>query len=256
MTETPSPLRIVLVRSKASANVGAAARAMKNFGLGELVLVAPRCRLDRQARALASHAGDVLDASREVASLDEALTGTTWAVATSARPRATESLPGLPPDEGLATLPERGGALVFGPEDHGLSNEELDRCQAVIRIPTAAYASINLAQAVNLLAHRWFERTRAAAPPAAPREVADRDQLERMYAQMVALWHLIGFTDENREKATLRLFRGVFDRARMTPRELAALRGLWAQAEWAAERDPDRLPRRSQNPNGSRAEPR
>lgn len=218
---------------------------MRNFGLGELVLVAPRCRLDRQARALASHAGDVLDAAREVATLDEALVGTTWAVATSARTRASESVPDLAPDEGLATLPARGGALVFGPEDHGLSNDDLDRCQAVIRIPTAAYASINLAQAVNLLAYRWFERTRSGAPQVETPEAAERDQLERMYTQLVSLWHLIGFTDEKREQATLRLFRGAFDRARLTVRELAALRGLWAQAAWAAERDPDRLPRRS-----------
>lgn len=256
MDDRPTDLRIVLVRSKSSANVGAAARAMKNFGLHELVLVAPRCRIDRQARALASHAGDVLDGTREVATLDEALVGTRWAVATSARTRASEAMPDLGPDEGLATLATRGGALVFGPEDHGLANEEIERCQAVIRIPTAAYASINLAQAVNLLAYLWFERTRADAPQVNPPEPAKRDQLERMYTQLVSLWHLIGFTDPKRERATLRLFRGFLDRARLSARELAALRGLLAQAEWAAERDPGELPRRAVRDVGERTDSR
>lgn len=245
MTDDAAELRVVLVRSKSSANVGAAARAMKNFGLHELVLVAPRCEVDREARALASHAGDVLDASRVVATLDDALVGTTWAVATTARERASGAVPDLTPDEGLATLPAHGGALVFGPEDHGLSNQELDRCGVAIRIPTAAYASINLAQAVNLLAHRWFERRRAEAPQVAVPEAAEREQMEAMYAQLLSLWHLIGFTDEIREEATLRMFRSIFDRARLDRRELAALRGLWAQAAWAAEREPHRLPRRS-----------
>lgn len=235
-------LRVVLVRPKSSENVGAAARAMKNFGLSELVLVAPRCRIDKSARALASHAGDVLDRAAVAPDLGEALRGVRWAVGTSARPRASETVRDYGPDEGLAMLPDAGGALVFGPEDHGLANEELDRCQALVRIPTAEYASINLAQAVNVLAHRWFElRRRGEAGPDLA-EVADRDQVERMYDDLVGLWHLIGFTDERREVATLRLFRGLFDRAVPTPREVAALRGLISQAAWAAKRDPDRLP--------------
>lgn len=237
-------VRIVLVRPKAPENVGAAARAMKNFGLRELVLVAPRCRVDRAARALASHAGDVLDDARIVGDVDAALAGTRWAVGTSARARASEAVREHAPDEGLATLPDEGGALVFGPEDHGLANDELDRCQALIRIPTAAYASINLAQAVNLLSYRWFATRRGGAPTAHAPEIAERDQMERMYGQLVELWHLIGYTDPQREAATLRLFRGLLDRARPTRRELAALRGLISQAAWAAERDPERLPGR------------
>jgi tRNA/rRNA methyltransferase len=251
--EAPGPsVRIVLVRPKASENVGAAARAMKNFGLRELWLVAPRCRIDRAARALASHAGDVLEAARSVATLDEALADVHWAAGTSARVRASEAVRTHLPDEGLATLPDRGGALVFGPEDHGLANEELDRCQALIRIPTAAYASINLAQAVNLLAHRWFETRAGSGAADPPPDSAPREQMERMYRQLVDLWHTIGYTDAQREEATLRLFRGLLDRARPTPRELAALRGLISQAAWAAERDPGRLPGRASGTGSSR----
>jgi len=249
----PAP-RIVLVRPKKSENVGAAARAMKNFGLNELVLVAPRCRIDAGARALASHAGDVLDAALVVPDLDAALRDVRWAVGASARPRASQAVREFPPDEAIATLPAEGGALVFGPEDHGLANEELDRCQALLRIPTAEYASINLAQAVNILAQRWFT---VQSSGASGRHVvgndraathADRDQMERMFADLVALWHLIGFTDPKREVPTLRMFRGLLDRARPTPREVAALRGLISQAAWAAKRDPDRLPGSHERP--------
>lgn len=247
MRETPPVMapRIVLVRPKHAGNVGAAARAMKNFGLQDLVLVAPRCRVDREAYALASHAGDVLDASRRVDTIDQALDGIVWAVATSANPRASEALPSYGPDDGLATLPPARAALVFGPEDHGLANDELDRCQALVRIPTAPYASINLGQAVNILAQRWFVvagRLDAGASERPPAEPASRDQLERMYEDLRALFRLIGYTDRQREAATVRLFRGLIDRARPNAREVAALRGLASQASWAAKRDPERLP--------------
>jgi len=248
-----SGLRVVLVRPKTSENVGSVARAMKNFGLSDLVLVAPRCKVDKSAYALAAHAGDLLDAVTIVPTLDDALQGVTWAIGTSARARASEAVREYEPDEALGTLPDAGGALVFGPEDHGLANEELDRCQALLRIPTADYASINLAQAVNVVVHRWFERQRAlgegrvreADPVAnpAPRELAERDQVERMYQDLVAMWHEIGFTDEKRETATLRLFRGMLDRAELSKREVAALRGLASQASWAANLPPDRLPK-------------
>lgn len=247
-SSSPSaPPRVVLVRPKHPGNVGAAARAMKNFGLSEMVLVAPRCRIGREAYALASHAGDVLDAARTVEHLTEALAGVTWAIGTSAHVRASDAVPQYGPDDGLATLPREGSALVFGPEDHGLANDELDRCQALIRIPTAPYASINLAQAVNILAQRWYVVAQRPDVHAADRDApppAERDQIERMYEDLRALFRLIGYTDERRETATVRLFRGLIDRARPTAREVAALRGLASQASWAAKRDPERLPGR------------
>lgn len=217
---------------------------MKNFGMHELVLVAPRCRIDREAYALASHADDVLNRATRVETLDEALTGVRWAVATSARARASEAVPEVGPDEGVAFAAEPA-ALVFGPEDHGLANDELDRCQAVVRIPTARYASINLAQAVNLLAQRWF--VVSGAPDAgrtddAEAPVASRDQMERMYEDLRVLFRLIGYTDRRRETSAVRLFRGLLDRARPSAREVAALRGLASQASWAAKHDPERLP--------------
>lgn len=235
-------MRIVLVRPKNPENVGAAARAMKNFGHAELWLVAPRCRRDRRAYALASHAGDVLDAAREVDDLDAALAGTTWVLGTTARSRL-DGFEIRAPRDGLGDLPDDGGALVFGPEDTGLERAELERCQGVLRIPTAAYASLNLAQAVNVV---LYERFQQGAPPAGEGEAeeppAPRETVEAMVAQLRGLLHRIGYTDAQRERAALHNFRRLFDRAALRPRDVDLLRGLLRQAAWAAEQPPERLP--------------
>ena len=240
---------VILVRPKLSDNVGATARAMKNFGLTRLVLAMPRCKLDRQAYALASHAGDILDRAEIAGSVDEAVADLTWVVGTSGNARARDALPTYAPDEGLATLPASGGGLMFGPEDFGLDNDALDRCQALIRIPTAEYASMNLAQAVNVLASRWFTLTHAGETQEnQARELASRDQTERMYQDLLRLFHRIGYTDAKREKATLRLYREMLDRAQLGPREAAALRGLASQAEWALKQAESK----NEPPDGSR----
>lgn len=243
----PAP-RIVLVRSKESANVGAAARAMKNFGLDELVLVAPRCSIDRRARALAAHAGDVLAAARVVDSVEAATSDRQLVLGTSARRRSTDTLPVLTPREAAPRLREEGAAVLFGPEDHGLSNEELNLCQGYVRIPTSDYASLNLAQAVLLVAYEVHLAEAGGTLPRAPRPEEDvpapRDQLERFYAQLASAFHTIGYTDAQRERAVMRLYRGMFDRVALSEHEVAALRGLVSQLEWAAEQPPERLPGR------------
>ena len=165
-TPAPSGPRIILVGTKMAENVGAAARAMANFGLSELWLVAPRCRLDRRAYALATHAAPILDEAAIVATSAEAVAGLTRVIGTTARPRKDDATPELLPEAGLATLPPSGGGLMFGPEDFGLANEDLDRCQAYVRIPTAAFSSLNLAQAVNGLAYAWYRQNHDEDAPA------------------------------------------------------------------------------------------
>lgn len=236
------PPRIVLVSSKDSANVGAAARALKNYGFSELYLVAPRCSLDSRAYALASHAGDILDSAVQTDTLAEALTGITWAVGTTARDRASPDNTVLNAREGISNLPETGAALVFGPEDTGLNNADLDRCQAFITIPTAEYASVNLAQAVNVLCYEWFQLSQSQGSFRRLDELATRDQLEGMYGQLMSVLHHIGYTDENRAAGVEHIYRRLFDRAQLSAHEVAALRGLWAQTKWAADQPPERVP--------------
>ncbi|MBA2667912.1 MAG: TrmJ/YjtD family RNA methyltransferase [Trueperaceae bacterium] len=259
MTTTP---RVVLVSPKHAGNVGSVARAMKNFGLAELWLVAPRCRIDREAHALAAHAHDVLEASVEVATLDEALADTTMVIGTSARPRASEVHRADVPERVLGALTGQRGALVFGPEDTGLDNAALDRCRLIATIPTAPYASLNLAQAVVVVAYLWHREAHAegsplggnpasavrdGAPMALPSTaaaLAPREQVEGMYDQLESVALRSGYTDERRLASALRHLRAVFDRASPSADEVARLRGLWRHLAWALEQPPERLPGR------------
>jgi TrmH family RNA methyltransferase len=253
----------VLVSPKHAANVGAAARAAANFGLGGLWLVAPRCRLDKEAYALAAHAGPLLDAAVTVDTLDEALADRDLAVATSARRRRHHGHASADPEDVMADLAGRRSALLFGPEESGLDNDALDRCQRVVTVPTAGHASINLAQTVVVLGyvwHRWAaggataptrvamgrpEPTVAAPllPPVAPGDApAAREQVEAMFGQLRALMRRIGYTDANRETPVLRRYRSLLARAAPSADEVTLLRGLWYQLAWAVEQPAARLP--------------
>lgn len=239
--------RIVLVGTKESANVGAVARAMLNFGLSDLWLVAPRCRVDDRAYALAAHAGEVLDGATIVGSLAEAIADREVVLGTSARSRAADNYRVLGPREAAPSL-SGTSAVLFGPEDHGLSNEDLTRCQAQIVIPTRGIASLNLAQAVVVIAYEqsMCQSSQAPSLPKARRSEtvtpASRGQLEGFYKQLSETLLHIGYTDHDRLPGVLRLFRGVFDRAAPTAHDLAALRGLARQALWAADQPPEKVP--------------
>ena len=243
----------MLVSPKHQGNVGAVARAMANFGLADLWLVAPRCQVGREAEAMAVHGADVLAAATVVATLDEALADRTVVVATSARPRTSDAHVSSTPEAALARLHGHAGALVFGPEDTGLSNAALDRSDLVITIPTAPYASLNLAQAVVLLAYLWFVGRpadalggeavvgRASASPAqpgsqVPSPAPRREQLEAMLAQFEALALRTGYTDARRVEGMMRHMRRVLTRAASDDEDVARLRGLWSQLAGALDR--------------------
>ncbi len=255
--------RVVLVRTKESANIGAAARAMFNFGLHDLWLVAPRCRVDHRSYDLATHAEPVLKAVTQVGTLDEALADVTLAFGTSARPRKAENYRVATPREAAAEL-GGGTAVVFGPEDHGLANEELTRCQAQIVIPTVDFASLNLAQAVLVVAYEYAQAGRCATLPVtggavdpedARHRAASRDQLERFYAQLEETMLKIGYTDERRAPGMLRVYRGLLDRAEPTAHEVAAFRGLLSQVAWAARQQPEPPPERFAAPASPQEDP-
>lgn len=244
--------RIILVGTKESANVGAVARAMLNFGLDDLVLVAPRCAIDARARALATHAGEVLDRARVMSTLAEAVADQRLVFGTSARKRTAENFPVRTPREAAPALLGPSVAVVFGPEDHGLGNADLNLCQAHVIIPTAAFSSLNLAQAVVVVAHEVFQARAGSTSEATPSLAhggrdgvvgrADRDQLEGLYAHLLDTFHLVGFTDASRARSIDRLMRGLFDRVALAPREVAALRGFLSQVAWATRQPPDVFP--------------
>jgi len=263
-TRGGEPPRVVLVSPKHATNVGAAARAVANFGLGGLWLVAPRCALDKEAYALAVHGAPVLDAAVTVATLDEALADRELAVATSARRRRHHAHASGDPEDVLAEMVGRRSALVFGPEESGLDNDALDRCQRVVTVPTAGHASINLAQTVVVLGYVWHRTASGERPgaPAAATEAAaagsgsspgraplgerapraDRAQVEAMLGQLRALMRRVGYSDAARETAVLRKYRALLTRIDPDEDEVTLLRGLWYQLAWAVEQVPERLP--------------
>lgn len=235
--------RIVLVRPKMSANIGSSARAMKNFAMSSLYLVNPLRQLNDDAYALAAHAKDVVAEAVFCHNLADALQDIPIALATTARSRRGEKAV-YTAREAATRYAGQKVALLFGAEDAGLSAAELDTCQAIITIPTSDYASLNLAQAVQLVCYEFFlaqhENTEQleALPAETREERATRDQLERFYAELYQTLLEIDYTDAQRGKAVMRMMRRIFDKATTTPRELAALRGLMRQINWARRQPP------------------
>ncbi|MDQ3460136.1 MAG: RNA methyltransferase [Deinococcota bacterium] len=251
MSDVVSDLRFVLVRPKDPRNMGSSARAVKNFGFADLWLVAPQRLLNAEAFALAAHAQEVLRGAVRCASVREAVADRTLVLGTTARPR-TAAREVYTPRQAAALIRGRRAALLFGPEDFGLSNEDLSYCQGFIQIPTADYASLNLAQAVQVLAYECFQgRLQGAPEQEAPeqgageqgeRALASRAAIEAMYDHLHETMHLIGYTDRLRERAAMAHFRNLFDRAGLTAKDVMVLRGLWRQAQWAARQDALGLP--------------
>lgn len=234
------PTRFVLCQTSHPGNVGAAARAMKVMGFTDLVLVAPRFAdvlSQEETVAMASGAADILSRARIVPDLDAALDGITLACATAMTPRDFGP-PTYAPREFLPQLvngADRAGhrvAFVFGSERYGLGNDEVYRCHACLSIPTQAeYGSLNLAQAIQLIAYEW--RQALGGFPVVARTPnpnwADMPAVQgalQHWAQ--ALIH-IGFLNPAAPKKLLPRMNQLLNRAALTQDELHILRGI-AQA--------------------------
>jgi tRNA/rRNA methyltransferase len=238
-------VRIVLVEPAGARNVGSIARVMKNFGLTRLVLVNPQCdRLSTEARHMAVHAGDVLEAAEEVATLPEALVGCQKAIATTARSRALATDLELP-EVALPWLIESESqtiatALIFGPEDRGLSNDELNYAQRFIRIPSSpTYPALNLAQAVAVCCYELYRADESANYPELATQPAEPlsslDELEGYYQQLEALLLKIGYLYPHTLTSRMEKFRRLFNRANLSSAEVAMLRGILSQMDWALQ---------------------
>ncbi len=225
--------RFILVGVSHAGNVGAAARAMKVMGFSDLVLVAPRFAdvLSRdETVAMASGAADVLARARVVASLAEALEGVSHACATAMTPRDFGP-PTEAPRDHLPTVAASGATLgfVFGSERYGLANEDVYRCHACLSIPThPGYGSLNLAQAVQILAYEW--RQALGGFPVAPRTVdasladgaAVQGLLEHWQRALVHIGHL----DPAAPKKLLPRLNQLLNRAELSQEEVHLLRGI------------------------------
>ncbi len=234
----------VLFRPQSAGNIGSAARALKNMGFDDLRLVAPGALNNREASAMAVHADDVLARATIYPDLAAALADCSVAAGTTSRRGGYRSR-AHPLRAAAAELDAVAGsnkiAIVFGREDHGLTNRELKLCNRLITIPTAPeYPSLNLAQAVAVVAYELMmaaEQSAAAAIEAtarAPHFVAAAIS-DPMLARMEEALVSIGFIPDDNPEHIMFAIREIFGRSGLTAREVEILNGMARQMLWVAE---------------------
>ena len=225
-------VRVVLSHTTHPGNIGAAARALKTMGLARLALVNPRHFPDPQAEAMAVGADDVLAAARVCASLEDALAGTTLAIALTAR-RRDLSPPALDLRDAArlaAAEAVAGGevAFVFGTEMSGLSNDEVLRCQRVAQIAASpAFSSLNLAASVQVVAYEMRIATVGGAIADSERTPpATHEEVESLFAHLETSVIRSGFLDPANPRRLMERLRRLFGRARLESQEVNILRGM------------------------------
>jgi tRNA/rRNA methyltransferase len=241
-TDTPlfNRLRFVLVETSRPGNIGAAARAIKNMGFSELVLVNPRfadAAQQEEAVAFASGANDVLAAARIVGSIEEALQDCNYAAAVTARLR--EFSPPVISPRALATRLNDDAtlraAVVFGNERFGLPNEIVEKCNVLINIPAnPEYSSLNLAQAIQVIAYEARmaavgETIAADTTIGFQGEAAGMAQIEGMYAHLEQALVAIDFLDADNPKKLMPRLKRLFSRTQLEKEEVNILRGIAKQ---------------------------
>jgi tRNA (cytidine32/uridine32-2'-O)-methyltransferase len=232
------PVRIVLVDTSHPGNIGATARAMKTMGLTELALVRPKHFPHDDATARAAGAVDILAAARVHETLSSAIADCGWVVGASARLR-TIALPILDPREAAATiwqrLPANRVAVLMGPEQSGLTNDDLARCQQLVHIPAnPEFSSLNLAMAVQVLCYEL----RMAMPgrplpegPVGDSRLATAAELEALHEHLERLLTDSEFLHPEHQRQVKLKLRRIFHKATLEYNELNILRGALTSLE-------------------------
>jgi tRNA/rRNA methyltransferase len=229
-TGTLANVRVVLSHTTHPGNIGAAARAMKTMGLERLYLINPRHFPDPQAEAMSAGAVDVLHNAVVCSTLDEALQGVVMVAGMSARVRDI-SQEVLTPRAAMPLLVEQAVqhpvALLFGTEMSGLSNDELARCQVMVRIPVnPAFTSLNLAAAVQLLSYELRLAAGLGEYAAPELHPAPAEQIEGLFRHMEEALHQIEFLHSKHPTKLMHKLRRLYARARLEQEEVNILRGI------------------------------
>lgn len=225
-------IRIILVNTSHSGNIGSVARAMKTMGLSELTLVDPLDYPNRKAIVMAAGADDILQNARIVSDLNEAIEDCDWVVGTSARSRSLE-WPLLNPHECAEEIiahPVRQTAIVFGREKSGLTNDELAKCHKHVKIPTDNnFSSLNLAQAVQVICYELracFEATLEPNHTDELVELASASETEGFFEHLEQTLLDIRFLDPKHPKLLMNRLRRLFARTNLEKKEVNILRGI------------------------------
>ena len=261
-------LRIVLVETSHSGNIGAVARAMKNMGLGSLYLVNPASFPDEASYARAAGASDVLDNTRVVSSLDEAISDCVLVMGTSARGRKVP-WPVIAPPEAAAKAAEHTAAgpvaLVFGRENHGLSNDELQRCHFHIHIPSNPdYSSLNLAMAVQVVSYEmrmhflrgleggegspYLKAMTAPGDEGWDVPVAPVSDVEGFFGHLEQVLVDIDFHRRENPRQLMTRLRRLFQRAKLDQMEINILRGILTAVQKSSGTKPTGQPKAAEQP--------
>lgn len=233
-------IRIVLVNTSHPGNIGGVARAMKNMGLSQLYLVAPRDYPHEQAQWRAASAKDILDAAVVVPTLEDAIRDCQFVVGTSARERRIPwpLLDARQCAEQMAQASEREQvAVLFGREDRGLTNDELQVCNLHLNIPTSgAYSSLNLAMAVQIVAYELNMVISSSSLTVSKTEqwdspFASQGDMEHFYKHLEETLIDVEFLDPAAPRQLMSRLRRLYSRIRLDEMELNILRGVLAETQ-------------------------
>jgi TrmH family RNA methyltransferase len=233
---------VVLVEPQDPVNIAAVVRAMKNMGVRHLRLVNPVEYDPSRVERVAHDTRDIVSEVRHFASLDDAIADCVFAAGFTARRRKAKWKLVSPRDVAapmLAAAAEGPVAIVFGREDHGLSNESLDRAHAVVTIPTSDHPSLNLAQAVLIALyelHLGANASRTLAPPRKDAPLASAEQLQRYFTDADRALAAVDFFRTRNEELVLRSLRSLTYRAAPDAREIDLMRSIAIEVVRALDR--------------------
>ncbi|HAO70429.1 MAG TPA: RNA methyltransferase [Gammaproteobacteria bacterium] len=226
-------VRVVMVNTTEPGNIGAAARAMKNMNLSKLYLVNPKGYPSAVATARASGADDVLAGAVVCETLEEALQGSHLVIGASARQRnikwkQMDVVGACSEIQKTTSVDKQEVAVVFGTENSGLSNEELDLCQILMTIPgNPNYFSLNVASAIQVFAYQNYVYNTTTEFEKSTNEIASNVELEGFYTHLAQVLEHIEYFEEKRPKELLmRRMRRFFGRAEPEKEEVAIFRGI------------------------------
>ena len=228
-------LAIVLVGTRYPENIGAAARAMCNMGIKRLILVDPQNPDPAKIGKMATHAAlGVVERMKVFDSLKEALAAFSFVVGTTARLGGQRKVVSAPSKLGqrLISISRHNHiAIMFGPEDRGLTNADIRSCDILVNIPTAEFSSLNLAQAVMVMCYELFSFSRDNPGEFAPR-LANRHELEAMYEQLKDVMMRISFINPANPDYFMNNLRHFGSRIQLRAKEVSIIRGICRQIDW------------------------
>jgi tRNA/rRNA methyltransferase len=230
-----SNISVVLVGTRYPENIGAAARAMRNMGIKKLILVDPQNTDPAKINKMATHAAlEVVDRMTVCSTLKEALDDYNYVVGTTARlggQRKVVSSPSKLAQRLISISHQNQIAVLFGPEDRGLTNEDIRFCDILVNIPTAEFSSLNLAQAVMVMCYELFCFSRDKSGEFAPR-LANRHELEAMYEQLKDVMMRISFINPANPDYFMNNLRHFGSRIQLRAKEVQIIRGICRQINW------------------------